>query len=659
MLRPFVRFPQHATSPDHPADARKSAQTRQTQRGSPGIGVVALGGCLLHSPRRQSQKGDPRVSKTRFIADCLVALLVVGFVAKVWPATYSAADQSAVLFPHEFDAVATVMPPLLEIYSGEIPPKFAVYGHFPAYLTALVSLPVLGPIKLIHGAIDYTYFVRAMRWTQLGMAVITVVYVFRIGTLIMPPLAAVFPVILLLTMTEFYTWTLRLHPDIFQTAMLVVAVFYLMRGQQNGTWRDLCLSAVAAGLSTASKYYGVFIFPAVALALVSGKVIGFRRVPGAVREVLLRGTVYGLIVVALFSVINVRLFFSAAELRDHVALMEQLTAEPGQRFLLFASKVGILVSPNLLGAAVPILYVAAWAWICAGDGRQWIKGNLVFHPSQVIHATCWSFFLYFLLLFADVFNLYQGDRYALPFLCLAPIPVVHLLSSMLTVPGRSPGVVFPWTVRAAAVVLIALTGFLQVRRVAGEPLDLYRPTPRLLQVQIMSAVLGPVTSAEDRQLLQASYEPCSATMFRLKTGLASEQRHQLRHYWRERTALVRTATPWQVLEHFRARDKWIGLAARQWVIDNVPRDAVIYTERFLGLLPTNLKPVLYADNEDLPTKNIHEDMQIDPAKVPTLRPDYILTASSAKASALAAQYNDYALAAALQTGGEILILKRR
>ena len=45
-------------------------------------------------------------------------------------------------------------------------------------------------------------------------------------------------------MSEFWTWTIDIHPDIFQIATLSASAFYLIRYQQSGRRADFWVSAI-------------------------------------------------------------------------------------------------------------------------------------------------------------------------------------------------------------------------------------------------------------------------------------------------------------------------------------------------------------------------------------------------------------------------------
>ena len=561
----------------------------------------------------------------------ILAAAVAAFAAVTIPAGIPCSRHSAALYMWEVDGAVFVVPPLMDIYSGSIPPAFSVYGHFPAYCAALLFLPVLLPIKLLHGSIDYFHFVMAMRLTQVLMGALTLIFAWRIAALAMSRWAALAVVALLLTLPELYRWTIDLHPDIHQCAMLMVAVFYLIRHQQTGSRRDLCVSAAAAGLAMASKYYGVFILPAAALACYSAAASS-RPAKEAARMAFRSALMYGLIAGAVFLAVNARILLSAGEFRKWIGIFGSYAAAPAQRGELLAGKIANLGSSSLFGLTFIVIYLVALATMGAADGRRWRKGRFAPHPYQTIHITVACFAGYYLAFYNDAWNLYHGERYALPFVCLAAIPVVHLVASMLR----------QRRLRIAAVALIALIAVTQVRRVQGRPFDGYWPTPAIVHKELFNSVALSADPA-DQDLVRSSYEAAGKAM-RLRRNLAPAAARELWTFWRTRSWLLnKPVTIRQMLIQHYQREDCADFRTRQWVIDHVRPGAAIYTQSGLNLLPTTSAHVLYAPNDDLPTRSIAFGAFIQPDRIAELRPDYIFTRSQSVADEIVARYPQYAL----------------
>lgn len=578
----------------------------------------------------------------------LLALLLLAYAGLLVPAFPKASRTASAVKIYEPDAPAHVIPALMDLYRGRLIPGFCVYGHFPAYLAGALAAPVLVPLKLLHGAPGYIHFVLALRMAQLLMALLTVVFLFRLARLQLPPWLALAAALLLLTMHEFHFWTLNLHPDIFQAAMFAMAVFYLVRHQQCGRRRDFFLAAVLGGCAAAAKYYGFFLLPVVPLLLLSGKVEQFRVAPGAWRAMLRDSLLFGLVMVSVFLVFNLRILSFDEEVGKWLGVFGQLNAAPSHPGDLLAAKLANFASGALFGRTFLLLYVLAALGLLWSDLRLLRQGTFRLHPYQVLHLSLLVFVVYYFAIFNDSYNVYHGERYPLAFMCLAPAAVLLLLWQLWT--GRR------W--RPVAVTLGTVLLFTTVLRVSGSRLDGFRPLPRAMDERLFTAILYGATPA-DQRLLNATYEVApGADRARLRARLSSEQRLQLNEYWRQRGVLLQIPHPlWDLLVYPYFKETTSAFKVRGWVAAHVRPGSVILTEPDFNLLPTTLESVSYSDNRDLPTQAVYCD-KIDEESIAKFRPDYIFTAFAHVAEPLLARRDDYALADQLTSGGVVYILAR-
>ena len=579
----------------------------------------------------------------------LLALLLLAYTCVLVPAFPKASRTVSAVKIFEPDAPVHVVTPLVEIYHGRLVPGFCVYGHFPAYLTGVLSAPVLVPLTILLGAPNFIHFVLALRLVQLLMATLAVVFLFRLARLYLPPLLALAAAVWPLTVHEFHFWTLNLHPDIFQVAMLMMAVFYLVRYQQAGLRRDFFLAAVLGGCAAAAKYYGFFLLPVVPLLRLSGKVENFRVLPGAWRVMLRDSLLFGVIMAAVFFVFNLRILSFDAEVSKWLGVFGQLNAASSHPGDLLSAKLSNFTSGALFGCTFLLVYVLAASSLLWTDLRQLRQGMFRVHPYLVIHLILAVFALYYFSLFNDAYNVYHGERYPLPFMCLTPAAVLLLLHQLWL--GRR------WRPLAVALgVVLLLTTAL---RVSGSRLDGYRPLPRAIDERLFTVILYGAEPS-DQALLKAAYDVApGADRARLRAGLSDAQWLQLNDYWRQRGALLQVPMPLgRLLTYPYHKEEGAAFKVRGWVVAHVRPGRSILTEPDFNLLPTASERASYSDNRDLPTQNIYCD-KIDEESIAAFSPDYIFTAYAHVAEPLLAAHDEYALADQLIAGNTIYILIRR
>jgi tetratricopeptide (TPR) repeat protein len=91
--------------------------------------------------------------------------------------------------------------------------------------------------------------------------------VYRIGREMFDEKVGVIATFLLLAMPTFLRWTVESHPDLPQLFWILLSVLYAMRYTRSFTLRDVCLAAVSAGFAFGTKFGGIFLLPALGIAL--------------------------------------------------------------------------------------------------------------------------------------------------------------------------------------------------------------------------------------------------------------------------------------------------------------------------------------------------------------------------------------------------------
>lgn len=580
----------------------------------------------------------------------LLILMLLGLFAVAAPGFFCASNTASAVALFEPDAPMVVLPPLLDLYDGQFVPQFCAYGHLPAYFSGALFAPLLVPLKLHSGAIDYFYFVLAMRSAQLLMGALTLVYVYRLGLLYLPPWLALAGAALVLAMPEFGHWTLSIHPDIYQTAAIAAAAFYLIRWLQSAKRGDWWLSAVCAGLATAAKFFGVFLFPAAAWAAWVGSNAPGRTIGRRLAVALGRSLGYAAAAMAVFALFNVRILLWDERCRAWFAHIGAVPQAAGAARELFAGKLSNLSSPNLLGPLFLAVYVvAALRWAAAAAANRRAPHDCPGASLGVVHVALATFAVYYFGIYSDAYNIYHGERYALPLFVLLPIPTLALLYELVVHPRfRRWG----WLLSG----LIAATSAL---RIFGAPLDFYYPLPTVIDRRLYVEMLY-VADDCDKQMLTTAYRLADgADRARMQRPLAAELEGRLREYWRQRCFLwSRPTTAAHRLTFPYRKERTAAFRTRAWVIAQVKPDAALYAEPGLNLLPTTLTSVAYSDNLDLPTRNVYVEA-LDLGKIDRMRPDYVLTAHGCVADAVLAHDARYETAARLAGKGEVFILRRK
>ena len=586
----------------------------------------------------------------RRVTDGLLILMLLGLFGAAAPGFFFASDTASAVALFEPDAPAVVMPPLLDLYNGQLVPQFCAYGHLPAYFSGALFAPLLVPMKLYSGSIDYFYFALAMRGAQLLMGALALVYVYRLGLICLPPWLALVGAALVLAMPEFGHWTLSIHPDIYQTAAIAAAVFYLVRWGQSGRRGDWLFSAVCAGLAAAAKFYGVFLFPAAAWAAWSGSRASGGAIGRRVAVALGLSAVYVAVAMAVFALFNVRILLWDERCREWFLIIGAIPQAAGAASELFAGKLSNWSSPNLLGPLFLAVYlVAALRWVVAMAANRRAPHDWPGASLGVVHAALATFAVYYFGIYSDAYNIYHGERYALPLFVLLPVPTLALLYELTASPkfGR-----WGWLLSG----LVAATSAL---RIVGAPLDVYYPLPTVIDRRLYVHMLY-VCDDRDRATLTAAYRLADgAERARMQRPLAPDLEDRLREYWRQRCFLrSRPTTAAHRLTFPYRKERTAAFGVRAWIIAHAKADATLYAEPGLNLLPTTMSSVEYSDNRDLPTRNVCVEA-IDLRKINRLRPDYVLTAHAPVADAVLKRDAQYELAERLAGKGEVFILRRR
>jgi hypothetical protein len=242
---------------------------------------------------------------------------------------------------------------------------------------------------------------------------------------------------------EVFRWTAFVHPDIQQLSMTLAGCYCLLKYMDSRNRKYFFASAIFAGLATASKYFGVFLVPAAAVAALAVCLPRSNATAAAIyqsaRLTLLYAGVHTLAyLIATPPLIrrplrSLRFMFGFHAGEERVTLANAFSTDLWQR------KATLLFDNVFLGRAICAGFVIALMWtVTASIVRRRIEGV------HVLNTVIISFCIVFLALWGDVFNIDGGYRYLLQPVALVPIVIAVALNDLgrlFGTPGRAAAVV--------------------------------------------------------------------------------------------------------------------------------------------------------------------------------------------------------------------------
>lgn len=352
----------------------------------------------------------------------IIGLSTVIFLSLVLPATYPASHNYSELWSFDMDEPHFMMPPLLELSRNQYP-GFWTYGNFPAFAANILFAPFLYTLQKTNGQVDYFFLVLIYRFTQIGMALIAAFFLYRLSRLIHHQFTTVTAILLLFSSPILYTWTLFIHPDIFQVATIIASIYFLALYSQKQSYLYLLSSAILCGLATSSKYWGVWLIPTVPFLLFFHRYFSSRKLATSLFSTIVPTFLYILISFAIFVLLN-RHFVTNPSLWATFQAYNQNNPhfKLSVNYHLLQQKISNITSPDFFGSSLIIIYLAS----LARDLVSFIRRKSI-TPNSIIHFTILVFFTYYFLLFNDPVNLPRGERYIMPFVFLMTIPTLSLI----------------------------------------------------------------------------------------------------------------------------------------------------------------------------------------------------------------------------------------
>lgn len=367
--------------------------------------------------------------------DVVAGLIILAYGVLCWTTVFQAYRSYEELWAFETDGPFYLI--LLDrLAHGELEPSL-FYGYFPILAAFVFSLPVRLVNSLFGSGDLVTSLIIGFRLSQIFFVLLSGWLVYRITALLSSRLLGIICLISFFSIGEVLKWTAFLHPDIQQVAMTLSACYCLIKYLESRQTRYFFVSAIFAGFATASKFFGIFLIPAAAVAALAVW-LPQADVKAAFRQVVRLVVIYAGIHAIAYLVASPP--FLLRPLRN---LRYIMGFSSGDNRLVFGNMVStdlwerkaLLLFDNVfLGRSICIAFVTAVIWtIAASTARRRIDGV------HVVTAVILSYFVCFFALWGDVFNINGGYRYLLQPVALIPIVIavgLYDAGSRLGLPGK-------------------------------------------------------------------------------------------------------------------------------------------------------------------------------------------------------------------------------
>jgi hypothetical protein len=382
-----------------------------------------------------------RIRMWRPAAVDVAAIVIIGaYGILCWSTIFQSYRNYEELWAFETDGPFYVI--LLDrLAHGEVEPS-AYYGYFPILAAYAFSLPVR-LVNYVFGSDEsITSLIVGFRVSQIFFVLLAGWLVYLIATSLSTRLLGIVCLISFFSVSEVFRWTAFIHPDIQQISMTLAGCYFLIKYMESRHKTYFFISAVFAGFATASKYFGVFLIPAAAVAALA-VCLPQSRPMTAIRQSVRWAVLYGAVHTVAYLIATPPLIrhplrslrymidFSSGDRR--VLLENAFSADLWQR------KAKLFFDNAFLGRAICVAFVVAVIWtLAASIARRRID------RVHVLTAIVISYCVGFLALWGDLFNIEGGYRYLLQPAALVPIVIVVALDDAgkhFGLPGRGAAAV--------------------------------------------------------------------------------------------------------------------------------------------------------------------------------------------------------------------------
>lgn len=380
--------------------------------------------------------------------DVVAMLIIAAYGALCWSTVFHAYRGYEEVWTFETDGPFYLH--LLDLLAhGELRPS-AFYGYFPILAAYVFSIPVR-VFNWVFGSGDLiTSLIVGFRVSQIFFVLLAGWLVYLIASSLSSRPLAIVCLVSFFSVSEFLKWTIYIHPDVQQVSMTLAGCYCLIRYLESREQAYFFVSAIFAGLATASKYFGVFLVPAAAVAALAVYLPQCRLMTAVYRSAVLSALYAGVHIIAY-------LIATPPLLRRPLRSLRYMTEfHSGEGRVVFGNaisadlwqhKAKLLFDNAFLGKTICIAFAVAVVWTVATSiVRKRIDGV------HILTTIILSYCIVFLALWGDLFNINGGYRYLLQPVALMPIVIAVALNDagrLLGAPGRVAAV-------AAAVWILVL-----------------------------------------------------------------------------------------------------------------------------------------------------------------------------------------------------------
>jgi hypothetical protein len=581
-------------------------------------------------------------------AAVVTGLVAITYVVLLLPACIAGSHDIVELSVSSTDAPYVYLQFVQEMGAD---PRISLYGDFLPVVLAVATAPLRGLAAILHFEISQEFYILSARLSQLGCGVLALFGLYRLTARLSSPWMGCAAVTIAVTMLEFIENTAILHPDIWQWMAELFSLGALVnahcryRANRRVPASSIFIAAVWAGAATASKFNGLFLAPAVAVALFSPLVLQERGEPIATAfSAIIRGAAL-FIAVFVGATIAFWPFIMRAPLQLIAYIVGFETSFQSIGFwqgieLLTWEKLTNLVSSTMMGPFVPAIYVL----VSGITFLRWLRRRgAPYDPLNILHAFIIFSLVHYLFFFRDTFNVHHSERYII-------MAVTVMLTVVLVIAHRRlrEG---SWVVGACMLALVFAWQGAQAAGLAGVSglSPLYKVMHKNAFLRFGSVDIPEPLAAK----LRAAYVyDDQAQAYILRSDLTPAEQAEATAIRRTREGAATLLNPNYAAIPFIFRlwrvEDWAGFRIRSWMMANIPQGKSILIEYYMNLEDAQ---ICGCDPDYLGDRRILQNRQliyITDDYVRDFHPDYMLTRRETVEIHLLQAFPEYELAATVE-----------
>lgn len=586
----------------------------------------------------------PYYQEKSYQAYLLLAGFLLTYALYLVPAILPASQDYPAMSVESSDVLAVVRA-FFDLIGGR-PPAYSPYGQSVAAILAFVLLPLAFLFSVLGVPLGFAGYVILLKLAHLGVAILAVLYSYRLAKLYTGSFWALFVVPFLCSSYAFAYWTVILKPDIWLLTFVLMSSFYMSRALRGETKNilslpyDLWVAAILGGLAFGSKIWGVFIAPSlVATLLILAKLQNYSW-----RQTL-RALLTGVVIFVVGAFIGMpHLFVQFRELTRllrSVSEHQNTTPHLLAAGALFTQKIQTLISGQFLGPALFLILVGLSAWLFFNLVHRRARHILQRWPLPLLIFQ-WTYLFFYFFLYRDTFNIYGGERNVISI--VLPSVVSGVIASFYLVNLSRIRFLFV----TMSFVLFGIFPFLAG---AGIIAFFWRPLPQIIHNDNFKQLLA--TSGPDVQMKMRGFyaNEFKGTQWILRDlneneiieveNILEKSGNRIPMHWGFFNTAYSIAHLRSLFVTTELRPKF---AVRKWIAENVAPHSLVLHEFYLYLQSSQC----YSPVADLPEgtrlKMVSADkMFLTRDEIIIYQPDYAVTASAEVAYTIVREVPQYSI----------------